>query len=116
MKASVVFRELKRLADPAKREVLMRFFKTEKGQYGEGDKFLGVTVPKIRATVKTHWVACTDAEVKSLITSPWHEARLAGLLVLLRRYKSAKGDEALRERIVNGGNCKTSALTACPSA
>jgi len=97
----LILRELKRLANPEKRSVLMRFFKTGKGQYGEGDTFLGVMVPQVRATVKAHWTSCTDADVDALITSPWHEARLAGLLVLLHRYKAAKKNEALQERIVN---------------
>lgn len=96
----LILRELKRLASPAKREVLMRFFKTGKGQYGEGDRFLGVTVPQVRATVKAYGADCTEAEVDALITSPWHEARLAGLLVLLRRYKAAKKNEVEQERIV----------------
>ena len=76
-------------------------FKTGKGQYGEGDKFLGVKVPQTRAIVKAHWTECSDADVDALITSPYHEVRLAGLLVLLRRYKDAKASEAEREKIVD---------------
>ena len=98
---NVILRELKRRADPAQREVLMRFFKTGKGEYGEGDRFLGVKVPQTRAIVKAHWTECSDADVDALITSPYHEVRLAGLLVLLRRYKDAKATEAEREKIVD---------------
>ena len=76
-------------------------FKTGKGQYGEGDKFLGVKVPQTRAIVKAHWTECSDADVDALITSPYHEVRLAGLLVLLRRYKDAKASEVEREKIVD---------------
>ena len=76
-------------------------FKTGKGQYGEGDKFLGVKVPQTRAIVKAHWTVCSDADVDALITSPYHEVRLAGLLVLLRRYKDAKASEVEREKIVD---------------
>ena len=78
----------------------MRFFKTGRGQYGEGDRFLGVKVPQTRAIVRTHWAECSDVEVDALITSPYHEARLAGLLVLCKRYKAARGDEAARAQIV----------------
>lgn len=95
-----ILRELKRVADARQRDVLMRFFKTGKGQYGEGDRFLGVKVPQTRAIVKAHWVECSDADVEALITSCYHEARLAGLLVLCRRYKFAKGDVATQEKIV----------------
>ena len=98
---NTILRELRRCADPAQREVLTRFFKTGRGEYGEGDRFLGVKVPQTRTIVRVNWAACTDAEVEALITSPYHEARLAGLLVLLRRYKAAKGDEAAQELVVN---------------
>ena len=98
---NVIYKELKSIADERQREVLMRFFKTGKGQYGEGDKFLGVKVPQTRAIVKAHWTECLDADVDALITSPYHEVRLAGLLVLLRRYKDAKATEAEREKIVD---------------
>ena len=57
---NVIFKELKSIADERQREVLMRFFKTGKGQYGEGDKFLGVKVPQTRAIVKAHWTECSD--------------------------------------------------------
>ena len=67
---NVIFKELKSIADERQREVLMRFFKTGKGQYGEGDKFLGVKVPQTRAIVKAHWTECLDADVDALITSP----------------------------------------------
>ena len=97
---NVVLRELREIGDPVQREALMRFFKTGKGQYGEGDRFLGVKVPQARAIVKAHWAECSDADVAALITSPYHEARLAGLLVLCRRYKAAKGDEAAQVQIV----------------
>ena len=97
---NVVLRELREIGDPAQRDVLMRFFKTGKGEYGEGDEFLGVKVPQTRAIVKAHWMECSDADVAALITSPYHEARLAGLLVLCRRYKAAKGDEAAQVQIV----------------
>lgn len=65
---------------------LMRFFKTGKGDYGEGDKFLGLRVPatrKIAARGKT----LPLQEVEQLLASPWHEVRLCGLLVLVAKFE-----------------------------
>jgi len=88
---TVIEHELKALASPAQREVLMRFFKTGKGQYGEGDKFLGVKVPQTRAVVKKYASKCSLADIEKLIVSPYHEIRLAALLILCRKFKLAKG-------------------------
>ncbi len=68
----------------------MRFFKTGKGQYGEGDRFLGVKVPQVRALVRRHAKSCSFAEIERLVASPYHEIRLAALLVLVHRFKLAK--------------------------
>src|SRR3712207_1731518 len=68
-------------ADEQKAIDLARFFKTGKGQYGENDKFMGITVPKVRAVARL----ATDlplAEVSKLLHSQWHEMRLCGLLIL----------------------------------
>lgn len=68
-------------ADEQKAIALARFFKTGKGQYGENDKFMGITVPKVRAVARL----ATDlplAEVSKLLHSQWHEMRLCGLLIL----------------------------------
>lgn len=82
--------ELKALASPSQREVLMRFFKTGKGQYGEGDRFLGVKVPQTRAVVRKHAAACSLEDVEALIVSPYHEVRLCALLILCSQFKRAK--------------------------
>lgn len=81
-------------ADPEKRVVLPRFFKTGKGEYGEGDRFLGVVVPNTRRVARQ----CKDAPfavVEQLLGSPWHECRLCGLLILVERFK--KADERCRK-------------------
>jgi len=70
------------LADPAQAVNLARFFKTGPGGYGEGDRFLGVKVPRIRAVVREAR-GLSPAEAARLLASPWHEVRLAGLLVLV---------------------------------
>ena len=77
-----IYRELLSLSGgEEKRAVLQRFFKTGPGQYGEGDQFLGVTVPNVRQVARLHARASLD-EVEACLRSPWHEVRLCGLLVL----------------------------------
>ncbi len=61
-------------------EGCLRFFKTGCGEYGEGDRFLGVSVPEVRKIAK-EFVALSDAEVTKLLKSPWHEERLLGLII-----------------------------------
>lgn len=65
------------------------FFKTGKGQYGEGDTFLGVSVPDTRK-VALEFVFFNFLQIKKLLTSPLHEIRLAGLLILVAQFKQAK--------------------------
>jgi len=100
MKTSVE-RELKALASPAQREVLMRFFKTGKGQYGEGDKFLGVKVPQIRAIVKKYAAEFSLVDVEKLIVSPYHEVRLAALFILCHKFRLANGHPEKQQECVN---------------
>ena len=94
--ADEIVRQLKLLADEEKKNFLPRFFKTGKGQYGEGDRFLGVVVPRVRGVVKQYRE--TDFEtITDLLTSSWHEVRLCGLLLLVDNYK--RGDDTLRKQI-----------------
>ena len=76
-----MIKELKQLADSEKKEVLQRFFKTGKGQYGEGDVFIGVTVPKIRLLAKKYKDVSLD-QVQKLLKNKIHEVRLLGLIIL----------------------------------
>lgn len=78
------------MANDAEAEHLMRFFKTGKGEYGDGDLFLGIRVPATRAIVKEFRSLATTDDVDSLTASPYHEIRLAGFLLLIEIYKSAK--------------------------
>lgn len=66
---------------------LARFFKTGKGEYGEGDKFLGIKVPVTRSIVKKFKNEVTLENVEKLVSSEWHEIRLAGFLLLIEIYK-----------------------------
>lgn len=79
---------LRQLAEPGRAEVSMRFFKTGPGEYGEGDRFLGVTVPHTRALLR-HSDALSDADVLALLRSEWHEERLLALLIFVRRFRKA---------------------------
>lgn len=75
------------MGDEAKARHLMRFFKTGPGQYGEGDRFLGVTVPGVRAIVREYRHEVTEDDVMALTASPWHEVRLSGFLSLIEIYE-----------------------------
>lgn len=88
--------ELDAYIDPVKREYLPRFFKTGEGQYGQGDKFLGVVVPNTRLVAKQHRDESLEV-MSGLLQSEWHECRLCALLMLVERFK--KGDEKERKVI-----------------
>ncbi len=89
-------KEIRSLANSEKAKILVGFFKTGKGQYGEGDKFLGITVPQTRTVAKKYW-QLPLAEVLQLLQSAFHEERLAALLILVLQYQ--KGDEKQRKKI-----------------
>ncbi len=86
--------EIRALADPEQAKNLQRFFKTGPGEYGEGDRFLGLRVPQIRALVKQLGIVPITT-IKSLIKSPWHEERMLALLLMVHRYN--KSDDEARE-------------------
>ena len=72
---NILIREMLTLADPGQVEGLSRFFKTGKGQYGEGDRFLGIKVPFTRGVVKTVWKQLGFRELEEAIRSEYHEIR-----------------------------------------
>ena len=74
-------------ADPYQVPGLARFFKTGPGQYGYGDKFLGIKVPVTRSVVKECWKHVGFPELEECITSEYHEVRLAALLALVEFFK-----------------------------
>ena len=74
-------------ADPAQVVGLARFFKTGPGQYGEGDKFLGIKVPVTRTVVKECWREISFDDLEECICSEYHEVRLAALLALVEVFK-----------------------------
>lgn len=91
-------KDIRSLANPEKARVLQGFFRTGKGQYGEGDVFLGVTVPQSRG-IATTYAALPFPDIASLLKSKIHEERLVALLVLVHRYQ--KGDEDEKKGIVD---------------
>ena len=85
-------RELHEHADPGRTEVLQRFFKTGPGEYGEGDRFLGLRVPQLRALARAHRTL-DRGSVLELLQSPWHEERLLALLILVEQYRRGSGED-----------------------
>jgi 3-methyladenine DNA glycosylase AlkD len=92
MTAEFIFQELFSVANPEKAMFLQGFFKTGKGQYAEGDVFLGIVVPQIRDIVKNN-KDIPLSEIQKLLDSEYHEARLAGLLFLVQQFKKSKKEE-----------------------
>ena len=88
-------------ADPLQVAGLSRFFKTGPGEYGEGDKFLGIKVPVTRSIVKECWRETDFEQLDECVRSEYHEVRLASLLSLVQIFSHARKDEALRGRCVD---------------
>jgi 3-methyladenine DNA glycosylase AlkD len=83
-------KELKKLADPVRAKNSAWFFKTGKGEYGFGDKFLGITMPELRIVAKKYFSQISVADtVKFLQTNKYHEERMLALLILMFKYKEA---------------------------
>lgn len=81
-----ITKALRACSDEEKKIVLPRFFKTGKGEYGEGDRFMGVTVPNTRKVAK-EYASVSWEVIEALLESEWHECRLCALLILVERYK-----------------------------
>ena len=88
-------------ADPAQVEGLMRFFKTGPGQYGYGDKFLGIKVPVTRSVVKEFWSKVDFDNLEECVTSQYHEVRLAALLSLIEIFNHARKKTDLQKKCVD---------------
>ncbi len=89
MKAVQIIERIEAQRNEEQRQVLMQFFKTGKGDYGEGDEFLGLKVPQTRAIVKSVASDTPINEVPELLQNPWHEVRLCGLLILVDKFEKA---------------------------
>lgn len=86
--AKTIVAHLKSLANPHIAAHSQRFFKTGPGEYGEGDRFLGIRVPHLRQTAKAH-PNLPLSEIESLLHSPFHEIRLTAVILLANRFKKA---------------------------
>lgn len=86
-RADEVIACLQSLGDEKQAQHLMRFFKTAPGEYGYGDKFLGIKVPETRR-VATRSKRLPLGEIERLLASRWHEVRLCGLLVLVAQFEA----------------------------
>lgn len=101
--AAQIIETITELKNEKQRTILLRFFKTGPGQYGEGDQFLGVKVPEVRAIAKIGRDVLLE-DVAELLVSQWHEVRLCGFLILtykMERLSSKKmvgNVEAIRQR------------------
>ena len=91
----LIEKELRKHATAERARVSVRYFKTGKGEYGEGDQFLGVAVPIQRALAAKYVSQVTEADISDLLSSPFHEIRLTALFMLNTRFlKSADQAEA----------------------
>ena len=89
---------MRKLANPEKAKILAGFFKTGKGEYGEGDIFLGIQVPDTRKVAKSY-LHLDDNAIRELLESKIHEHRLAALLILVEKYR--KSDEKQKKKIAD---------------
>jgi 3-methyladenine DNA glycosylase AlkD len=95
-----LYTEILSRQDPEQAVNLSRFFKTGKGQYGEGDKFLGIKVPVTREVVKQCWQETSFEDLETCVASEYHEIRLAALLTLVQIFKHAKKDITLQQQCI----------------
>lgn len=101
MKTNTLYSEILSKQDSALVPGLSRFFKTGPGQYGEGDKFLGIKVPTVREVVKNQWQNASFDDLQECVTSEYHEMRMAGLLALVQVFKHAKKDVNLQQQCID---------------
>jgi len=89
--------DIREFSDAGKAKVLQGFFRTGKGEYGEGDKFLGVKVPESRSIAGRYFSEASLSDIEELMKSSFHEDRLTGLIMLVKKFENA--DEVERKRI-----------------
>ncbi|MBI5046240.1 DNA alkylation repair protein [Candidatus Micrarchaeota archaeon] len=90
--------DLEKLKNPQRAKISQRFFKTGKGEYGEGDIFIGLTVPQTRIIAKKYKKMELDG-IQELIDSKIHEHRLLGLLILVDKYQKENGNKLSQSRL-----------------
>ena len=91
-------KELSSKSNQEQAKILSRFFKTGKGEYGEGDEFLGIKVPETRKIAEKYSNADLD-EIQILLESKIHEERLCALLILVKQYENKKTSDEEHKKI-----------------
>ncbi len=91
--------DLRAVATPGRAKANAWFFKTGEGQYGHGDKFLGITVPEQRKIARNYYKELSLDAIEQLLLSPWHEERLTALFMLVLLYQ--KGDSKVRQSVAS---------------
>jgi len=81
-----VKKDIRHFSDLEKSKILQRFFKTGKGEYGEGDKFMGVKVPESRSVAVKYFSDASLGDIEKIIVSHFHEDRLTGLIMLVKKF------------------------------
>ena len=95
-----ILEALQFLSSPEKKEFLPYFFKTGKGEYAEGDQFIGVVVPDSRKLVKEYWQKAELSDVQEILKSEFHEMRLVALLILVNKFEKSK-DKTKQKKLVD---------------
>ena len=95
-----ILEALQFLSSPEKKEFLPYFFKTGKGEYAEGDQFIGVVVPDSRKLVKEYWQKAELSDVQEILKSEFHEMRLVALLILVNKFEKSK-DKTEQKKLVD---------------
>ena len=95
MTVTNIRRDLRQITNPARARITQCFFKTGPGEYAEGDRFLGLTVPQLRVLAKRYW-GLPLHDIATLLRSPIHEERLLALLLLVQAYRDGDADEQHR--------------------
>jgi 3-methyladenine DNA glycosylase AlkD len=91
--------ELRKASRPEKIAILSSFFKTKPGEYGYGDKFIGLAVPANRAIARRYACQVSESDISEMCHSEIHEFRLSGFLAMIELYRKAKTDDK-RQHIV----------------
>lgn len=97
---SSIKKELMCAADDKKAQILMRFFKTAEGEYGEGDIFIGVVVPVMRSVAKKYFNKCSLGEMEKLLQEDIHEFRITAIFLMTYLFERSKDDD-VKESIIN---------------
>jgi 3-methyladenine DNA glycosylase AlkD len=95
-KLKAIQKEIRNIADKKKAEMMRRFFKTGRGEYGEGDIFLGISVPHSRKIAK-EYSGISLGEIGALLHSKIHEERLVALLLCIEKFKEEKNKRGIYE-------------------